>query len=208
MDNTLEGAVAAADGLYAAHLRDPALDPYHRVLTDFAARCALMRPCRILEIGSREVSGVSRRQSFAGASEYIGLDIHSGPGVDIAGDAHELARIFPANRFDAIFFLLGVRTPGFPVESRDGDEPGPRNRRVVLCVHPSDLAAARVAMGFLAFPTCGIEAAVQRASWFPGSEYRRRNALQAPLAVQRSAYTWGFRIRDVHGSGLDRRKNP
>lgn len=114
MDNSLEGAVAAADGLYSAHLRDPALDPYHRVLTDFAARCALMRPCRILEIGSREVSGVSRRPSFAGASEYIGLDIHSGPGVDIAGDAHELARIFPANRFDAIFSCSVFEHLAFP----------------------------------------------------------------------------------------------
>lgn len=114
MNDDLLATTAEADRLYAPHLRLSAQDPYHRVLADFSERCKAINGCRILEIGSREVSGVSRRHLFPDASEYIGFDIHDGPGVDVAGDAHELSSYFGQNRFDAVFSCSVFEHLAFP----------------------------------------------------------------------------------------------
>jgi hypothetical protein len=59
---------------------------------------------RILEIGSREVTGPSdARRQFAHA-EYIGFDYYPGSNVDIVGDAHRLSSYFDAEeQFDLIY---------------------------------------------------------------------------------------------------------
>jgi SAM-dependent methyltransferase len=58
---------------------------------------------RILEIGSREVTGRSdARRRFANA-EYVGFDFYAGPNVDVVGDAHRLSRYFDHRRFDVIY---------------------------------------------------------------------------------------------------------
>jgi SAM-dependent methyltransferase len=58
---------------------------------------------RILELGSREVTGASdARQRFAKA-EYVGFDYYAGPNVDVVGDAHRLLSYFPNQQFDLIF---------------------------------------------------------------------------------------------------------
>jgi hypothetical protein len=46
---------------------------------------------RVLEIGSREVTGASHaRQAFANA-EYVGFDYYPGDNVNVVGDAHKLS---------------------------------------------------------------------------------------------------------------------
>jgi len=59
---------------------------------------------RILEIGSREITGTSHaRREFYNA-EYIGFDIYHGRNVDIIGDAHKLSTYFQGKeKFDIIF---------------------------------------------------------------------------------------------------------
>ncbi|MEP7076819.1 MAG: class I SAM-dependent methyltransferase [Acidobacteriota bacterium] len=59
---------------------------------------------RILEIGSREVTGISTaRQKFIEA-EYIGFDYYPGKNVDVSGDAHKLSSYFGDDeRFDLIY---------------------------------------------------------------------------------------------------------
>jgi SAM-dependent methyltransferase len=59
---------------------------------------------RILEIGSREVTGPSsERQAFAEA-EYVGFDYYPGQNVDVVGDAHKLSTYFKeGERFDIIY---------------------------------------------------------------------------------------------------------
>jgi hypothetical protein len=58
---------------------------------------------RILEIGSREVTGRSdARQRFAYA-EYVGFDYYPGPNVDVVGDAHRLSQYFGPAQFDIIY---------------------------------------------------------------------------------------------------------
>jgi SAM-dependent methyltransferase len=59
---------------------------------------------RILEIGSREVTGKSNaREEFSDAT-YIGFDFYPGSNVDVVGDAHKLASYFKYDeKFDIIY---------------------------------------------------------------------------------------------------------
>ncbi len=60
-------------------------------------------PLKIVEIGSRARSNITRRERIANRHEYIGVDIKQGPNVDIVADAHELSQIFEPGSIDAIF---------------------------------------------------------------------------------------------------------
>jgi hypothetical protein len=58
---------------------------------------------RVLEIGSRVVTGANFRNKFDKA-DYIGFDFHDGENVDIVGDAHKLSSYFSkGEKFDLIF---------------------------------------------------------------------------------------------------------
>jgi hypothetical protein len=59
---------------------------------------------RILEIGSREVTGKSIMRSKFDKATYIGFDFYPGTNVDIVGDAHKLSQFFEREeKFDLIF---------------------------------------------------------------------------------------------------------
>ncbi len=59
---------------------------------------------RILEIGSREVTGKSNARKGFIKAEYIGFDIYPGNNVDIVGDAHKLSSYFKnEDKFDLIY---------------------------------------------------------------------------------------------------------
>jgi Methyltransferase domain len=59
---------------------------------------------RILEVGSREVTGDSDARSRFSKAEYVGFDFYPGPNVDVVGDAHKLSSYFkPGERFDVIY---------------------------------------------------------------------------------------------------------
>jgi SAM-dependent methyltransferase len=111
----MDDAIGAADAAYHPHLRPGASDPFHQVFAEFCRRCKLLPSPSILELGSREVTDISRRREhFSTAGEYIGLDIHSGPGVDIVGDVHELSRIFAGRKFDAVYSVSVFEHLAFP----------------------------------------------------------------------------------------------
>lgn len=59
---------------------------------------------RVLEIGSREVTGASTaRNEFANA-EYVGFDYYPGNNVDVVGDVHKLSSYFEdGEKFDIIY---------------------------------------------------------------------------------------------------------
>ena len=59
---------------------------------------------RILEIGARARSSITRRSVFSEAVEYVGFDLMPGENVDIVGDAHHLSR-FVDDGFDFIFSI-------------------------------------------------------------------------------------------------------
>jgi SAM-dependent methyltransferase len=59
---------------------------------------------RVLEIGSREVTGPSDARKQLAQAEYVGFDYYPGPNVDIVGDAHRLSSYFsPGEQFDLIY---------------------------------------------------------------------------------------------------------
>jgi hypothetical protein len=59
---------------------------------------------RVLELGSREVTGKTLMRSMFDKAAYTGFDIYPGPNVDVVGDAHRLSQFFKSNeKFDLIF---------------------------------------------------------------------------------------------------------
>jgi ubiquinone/menaquinone biosynthesis C-methylase UbiE len=59
---------------------------------------------RVLEIGSREVTGPSNARKEFSRAEYVGFDFYSGTNVDVVGDAHKLSSYFESeNQFDIVY---------------------------------------------------------------------------------------------------------
>jgi hypothetical protein len=59
---------------------------------------------RILEIGSREVTGRSDARKHFSEAEYVGFDYYPGDTVDVVGDAHKLSSYFKQDEeFDIIY---------------------------------------------------------------------------------------------------------
>jgi SAM-dependent methyltransferase len=81
----------------------PKLVPHER-WHDYLYGLGNKQGLRILEIGSREVTGLSEaRQRFALAN-YVGFDYYPGPNVDVVGDVHRLASYFKSGeQFDLIY---------------------------------------------------------------------------------------------------------
>jgi Methyltransferase domain len=80
-------------------------DRGHRLFPEFIERVRAMPTGRLLEIGSRARSGVSRRDVAPAGWTYTGLDIMEGPNVDIVGDAHAMSQLLPHGSFDAAMSL-------------------------------------------------------------------------------------------------------
>ncbi len=76
----------------------------HQQWQEYLYQLANKPGMRVLEIGSREVTGTSNaRKRFANA-EYIGFDYYAGNNVDVVGDAHRLSSYFkPGEQFDLIY---------------------------------------------------------------------------------------------------------
>lgn len=69
---------------------------------------------KVLEIGSRNVSGNIRKGLFKSASEYVGFDYHPGENVDIVGDAHNLSKHVPNDHFDVVYSVSVFEHLMFP----------------------------------------------------------------------------------------------
>jgi len=110
----IRSSIRTAERAYAEHVTPGAQDPYHSVFPEFLKLCHAMSHPRILEIGAREVSGNSRKQFLPADADYVGFDIHSGPGVDTVGDAHKLGTIFEPCSFDAAMSFSVFEHLAFP----------------------------------------------------------------------------------------------
>jgi ubiquinone/menaquinone biosynthesis C-methylase UbiE len=59
---------------------------------------------RVLEIGSREVTGASNARKEFSKAEYVGFDYYPGDNVDVVGDAHKLSSYFEdEEKFDIVY---------------------------------------------------------------------------------------------------------
>lgn len=75
----------------------------HMEWADFLTDKFNKQGLRVLEIGSRNVTGANLRTRFSKA-EYVGFDFMAGDNVDIVGDAHKLSDYFQqGDKFDLIF---------------------------------------------------------------------------------------------------------
>jgi len=59
---------------------------------------------RVLEIGSREVTGKSKAREVFSDATYVGFDYYPGDNVDVVGDVHKLSSYFD-EKFDVIYSL-------------------------------------------------------------------------------------------------------
>ena len=71
-----------------------------------------IQPGAVLEVGSRDYNG-SPRSLFAG-SEYVGVDIDAGNGVDLVMSAYELSEHFQRMRFGTVLLLNVLEHLGTP----------------------------------------------------------------------------------------------
>ena len=62
----------------------------HGKWVDYLSNTFNLKGMRVLELGSRNVTGANLRNRFS-AAEYIGFDLYSGENVDVVGDAHHLS---------------------------------------------------------------------------------------------------------------------
>jgi SAM-dependent methyltransferase len=78
-------------------------DPYHAVLGEFLSLGRTIPSPSVLEIGSRNVTGVTHRDLFPQCQEYVGFDILPGEAVDIVGDIHRLSDYCQNEHFDLVY---------------------------------------------------------------------------------------------------------
>jgi SAM-dependent methyltransferase len=58
---------------------------------------------KVLEVGSREVTGASTLRERFDQATYVGFDYYPGRNVDVVGDAHALGKYFAPGEFDLVF---------------------------------------------------------------------------------------------------------
>ena len=75
----------------------------HKHWPDYLRKLGNKEGFRVLEIGSRDVTGQRLRNNF-NKSEYVGFDYYAGDNVDVVGDAHKLSSYFKEDeKFDLIY---------------------------------------------------------------------------------------------------------
>ena len=102
------------DLLHSPFVRKGERDPYHQTLRRFVELGKAMEGPLVLEIGSRNVTGITRRDLFPHCREYIGFDVHPGDGVDVVGDCHQLSTYLPENNFDLVYTMSVFEHLMFP----------------------------------------------------------------------------------------------
>ncbi len=99
----LFGAAAGFPFRYRSNRIDPPKTVAHAHWENHLADQFNKNGLRILEIGSRNVTGANRRARFSNAT-YVGFDFYAGENVDVVGDAHKLSSYFKsAEPFDLVF---------------------------------------------------------------------------------------------------------
>lgn len=74
----------------------------HEHFLDYLVTSGNHKDKKILEIGSREVTGGSKAKRLFDNADYTGFDIYEGPNVDVVGDIHKLSTYF-SEPFDIIY---------------------------------------------------------------------------------------------------------
>ena len=110
MKLTLSGYVKAIyfkfiDLLHFPFIKKGTNDPYHILYNEFLKIGNAIPSSSVLEIGSRNVTGITRRDIFPTCKEYVGFDILPGEAVDVVGDVHKLSNYFSSEQFDIVYCI-------------------------------------------------------------------------------------------------------
>ena len=154
------------DALHTPFVRKGQEDAYHVLFREFLAQARALPSPAVLEIGSRNVTGVTRRNLFPNAGEYVGFDVLAGPGVDVVGDAHRLATALPAEHFDVVFAISVFEHLLFPwkvvMEINKVTKPG---GLVFVSTHPA-WPAHELPWDFWRYQPAGLRALFHHATGF------------------------------------------
>ncbi len=104
-DGSLYLALELASLVLAPFRRSAHGQAYYDIVEDFTARVNAQTAPRVLEIGSRNVTGVRHRGHLAAHVDLVGVDVQPGPDVDVVADAHQLGQQFAEASFDAVFAI-------------------------------------------------------------------------------------------------------
>lgn len=96
------------EGIFDHKFQDPEVQQPqmvgHLLWPKYLVEIANKPGMRVLEIGSREVTGKSSARNDFDKAHYLGFDYYSGDNVDIVGDAHRLSSYFEGEeKFDLIY---------------------------------------------------------------------------------------------------------
>lgn len=94
--------IGQLDRIYFTHEVPPRHRTDHLTFRDTLVELANHEGMRVLEIGSREVTGPSDMRRRFSKAEYIGFDYHPGNNVDVVGDVHRLSQ-YVSGQFDLIY---------------------------------------------------------------------------------------------------------
>lgn len=104
-DAGLYVALELASAVLAPFRRSAHGQDYYEIVEDFTARVNALDAPRVLELGSRNVTGVRHRGHLAEHVDLVGLDVQPGQDVDVVADAHRLSASLPPSSFDAVFAI-------------------------------------------------------------------------------------------------------
>ena len=93
------------DFLHFPFIKKGSNDPYHKLYNEFLLIGKAIPSPAVLEIGSRNVTGITRRDIFTHCKEYVGFDILPGEAVDVVGDVHKLSDYFTSEYFDIVYSI-------------------------------------------------------------------------------------------------------
>lgn len=102
------------DVLHGPFVKPSRNDPYHQVFGQFVELGRALEAPAVLEVGSRNVSGITRQDVFPDCSKYVGFDIHPGEGVNVVGDCHRISGYLPAEEFDLVYTVSVFEHLMFP----------------------------------------------------------------------------------------------
>jgi SAM-dependent methyltransferase len=147
--------ISLLDFMHRPLVRPTESDPVHKLLPKFQALVGAIENPDVLELGSRNVTGVTRRHLFP-AARYVGFDFHPGENVDVVGDCHQLSKHFAPNSFDAVYCVAVFEHLAYPwkvvLEINKILKPG---GYVYVATHPC-WPAHELPWDFWRFPVAGL----------------------------------------------------
>ncbi len=153
---------------------------------------------RILEIGSRNVTGGATRRPFSSA-HYVGFDFYEGENVDVVGDAHKLSSYFGDDeKFDLIFSSAVFEHFHMPwIVAQEIQKLVKIGGYVFVETHFSSGAHERP-WNFFQFSDMGLRALFNNALGFELVDYGMSNRMNGVFSQEADQYLRGIPVHELY----------